>query len=159
MNKIEDILEKLIKQKHLTIEESKKIAQMIFDENLSNEKITLILTLLFQKKKLLKKFLGFVEYLKSKCKKITLKGKIMDTCGTGGDNKNSFNFSTATSILLSTFDISIAKHGNRSITSKSGSFDVLEALGIPIYDDLLKIKSYYKSHGICFYSHRIFTAV
>ena len=57
MNKIEDILEKLIKQKHLTIEESKKIAQMIFDENLSNEKITLILTLLFQKKKLLKKFL------------------------------------------------------------------------------------------------------
>ena len=51
MNKIEDILEKLIKQKHLTIEESKKIAQMIFDENLSNEKITLILTLLFQKKR------------------------------------------------------------------------------------------------------------
>ena len=150
MNKIEDILEKLIKQKHLTIEESKKIAQMIFDENLSNEKITLILKLLFQKKETFEEIFGFVEYLKSKCKKITLKGKIMDTCGTGGDNKNSFNFSTATSILLSTFDISIAKHGNRSITSKSGSFDVLEALGIPIYDDLLKIKSYYKSHGICF---------
>ena len=58
MNKIEDILEKLIKQKHLTIEESKKIAQIIFDENLSNEKITLILTLFIpKKKKLLKKFL------------------------------------------------------------------------------------------------------
>ena len=123
---------------------------MIFDENLSNEKNNINSYTFIPKKETFEEIFGFVEYLKSKCKKITLKGKIMDTCGTGGDNKNSFNFSTATSILLSTFDISIAKHGNRSITSKSGSFDVLEALGIPIYDDLLKIKSYYKSHGICF---------
>ena len=50
----------------------------------------------------------------------------------GGDNKNSFNISTATSILLSACDVKIIKHGNRSVTSKSGSFDVLEALGINI---------------------------
>ena len=56
----------------------------------------------------------------------------MDTCGTGGDNKNSFNFSTATSIVLSSFDVKIAKHGNRSITSKSGSCDVLESLGVKL---------------------------
>ena len=55
----------------------------------------------------------------------------MDTCGTGGDKKG-FNLSTATSILLSTFNIKVSKHGNRSVTSKSGSFDVLEALNINI---------------------------
>ena len=73
--------------------------------------------------------------------KLKLKGNFIDTCGTGGDNKNSFNFSTATSILLSTFEIKIVKHGNRSVTSKSGSFDVLEALGIKIISDPKKIEN------------------
>ena len=74
----------------------------------------------------------------------------MDTCGTGGDNKNSFNFSTATSIVLSSFDVKIVKHGNRSVTSKSGSFDVLESLGIKLFDNPLKIKRFFEKHGICF---------
>ena len=74
----------------------------------------------------------------------------MDTCGTGGDNKGSFNFSTATSILLSTFDIKISKHGNRSVTSKSGSFDVLESLGVNISSELSHIKKNLKTNGICF---------
>ena len=74
----------------------------------------------------------------------------MDTCGTGGDNKNSFNFSTATSIVLSSFDVKIVKHGNRSVTSKSGSFDVLESLGIKLFDNPLKVQRFFKKHGICF---------
>ena len=74
----------------------------------------------------------------------------MDTCGTGGDNKNSFNFSTATSIVLSSFDIKIVKHGNRSVTSKSGSFDVLESLGIKLFDNPLKVQRFFEKHGICF---------
>jgi len=74
----------------------------------------------------------------------------MDTCGTGGDNKRSFNFSTAASILLSTFNIKISKHGNRSVTSKSGSFDVLESLGINTSSQLSHIKKNLKTNGICF---------
>lgn len=59
-----------------------------------------------------------------------LKEKLIDNCGTGGDGSNSFNISTTVSILLSACGCYVAKHGNRSITSKSGSADMLEALGI-----------------------------
>lgn len=59
-----------------------------------------------------------------------LKEKIIDNCGTGGDKSNSFNISTTVSILLSACGSYVAKHGNRSITSKSGSADMLEALNI-----------------------------
>ena len=61
-----------------------------------------------------------------------LKEKIIDNCGTGGDKSNSFNISTTVSILLSACGCYVAKHGNRSITSKSGSADMLEALGIKL---------------------------
>ena len=96
------------------------------------------------------KIKSFVFYLKNKAVKIRINGDIMDTCGTGGDNKNSFNFSTATSIVLSSFDVKIVKHGNRSVTSKSGSFDVLESLGIKLFDNPLKVQNFFKKHGICF---------
>ena len=56
-----------------------------------------------------------------------LREKLIDNCGTGGDKSNTFNISTTVSILLSACGCKVAKHGNRSITSKSGSADVLEA--------------------------------
>ena len=59
-----------------------------------------------------------------------LKEKLIDNCGTGGDGSNSFNISTTVSLLLASCGCYVAKHGNRSITSKSGSADMLEALGI-----------------------------
>ena len=59
-----------------------------------------------------------------------LKDKLIDNCGTGGDKSNSFNISTTVSILLASCGSYVAKHGNRSITSKSGSADMLEAIGI-----------------------------
>ena len=83
-------------------------------------------------------------------KKISLSGSIMDTCGTGGDYKDSFNFSTATSIALSACDVKIAKHGNRSVTSKSGSFDLLESLGIKLDLDNIDTIKYFKKNNICF---------
>ncbi len=75
---------------------------------------------------------------------------VFDTCGTGGDNSFSFNISTAVAIILNTMGYSIAKHGNRSVSSKSGSADFLEALEIPINLTGKDAKEYFDSNNFLF---------
>jgi len=111
------IINKLLNKIDLNSNESKNLIKNILNSNFNEIQTGIILTLLNTKKESLIEIYSFVEYLRSLATKIKLKGDLMDTCGTGGDNKNSFNFSTATSILLSTFDINIAKNGHRSVTS------------------------------------------
>ena len=144
------IINKLLNKIDLNSTESKSLIKSILNNNFNEIQTGIILTLLNIKKESLIEIHSFVEYLRALSIKLKLKGDLMDTCGTGGDNKNSFNFSTATSILLSTFEINIAKHGNRSVTSKSGSFDVLESLGIKITSNIKYLENYYKKHNICF---------
>ena len=78
---------------------------------------------------------GAAKSMKKHANQIDTGMKLLDTCGTGGDKKSTFNISTAASIVCSLF-VPVAKHGNRAVSSKSGSADVLEALGVPI--DLTK---------------------
>lgn len=79
-----------------------------------------------------------------------LKEKAIDNCGTGGDKSNSFNVSTTVSILIAACGCVVAKHGNRSITSKSGSADMLEALGINLSLDLEDTAKMLEETGFCF---------
>ena len=103
------IINKLLNKIDLNSTESKSLIKSILNNNFNEIQTGIILTLLNIKKESLIEIHSFVEYLRSLSIKLKLKGDLMDTCGTGGDNKNSFNFSTATSILLSTFEINIAK--------------------------------------------------
>ena len=79
-----------------------------------------------------------------------LKEKLIDNCGTGGDKSNSFNISTTVSILLSSCGCYVAKHGNRSITSKSGSADMLESLGINLNISMENSAKMLEDAGFCF---------
>jgi anthranilate phosphoribosyltransferase len=75
---------------------------------------------------------GGVYVLRDKATKVNVPDNTVDTCGTGGDGKNTLNISTAAALLLSSFGVKVAKHGNKSVSSKCGSADVLEKLNINI---------------------------
>ncbi|TPE70582.1 anthranilate phosphoribosyltransferase [Halalkalibacterium halodurans] len=76
--------------------------------------------------------------------------QVVDTCGTGGDDVGTFNISTATALLVSALGVPVAKHGNRAVSSKSGSADVLEALQIPIQSSPEEATASLQKHNMCF---------
>ena len=80
----------------------------------------------------------------------TRAGEILDVCGTGGDGLNTFNISTTVALVCAAAGVTVAKHGNRAITSKSGSADVLEALGIPTNLSPTDAGSALSEHGFAF---------
>ncbi|NOZ42477.1 MAG: anthranilate phosphoribosyltransferase [Alphaproteobacteria bacterium] len=93
---------------------------------------------------------GAAEAMRAKAHFIAAPDDAIDTCGTGGDNAHSYNISTATAIVLAASGLSVAKHGNRAISSKSGSADVLETLGVNIEADMATVERCVREIGIGF---------
>ncbi|MDC3091421.1 anthranilate phosphoribosyltransferase [Rickettsiales bacterium] len=147
---INNIFKKVLNGYFLNFEESRELFNLIINKEIDPISISSILSILSFRGESFDEIFGAINVLKEKAKKIHLDGDLIDTCGTGGDNKGSFNISTATAILASACGLSVAKHGNRSITSKSGSSDVLTALGINIQNDNKIQKGYFKNNNICF---------
>ena len=128
---MKNILEKLKKRQNLTYEESKNVFLAIMDGKSTEQEIFDFLTLLSSKGEIAEEIAGGVYVLRNKSKRVNVQNCI-DTCGTGGDGKNTLNISTASAILLSSLGIKVAKHGNKAVSSKCGSGDVLEELKIKI---------------------------
>ena len=124
-------LEKLSNKQNLTFEESKSAFEILMDGKASDDEIFSFLTLLSAKGEVSNEIAGGVHVLRNKSKRVNVDNCI-DTCGTGGDGKNTLNISTASALLLASMGIKIAKHGNKAVSSKCGSGDVLERLKIKI---------------------------
>tara|TARA_B100000989_G_scaffold298517_1_gene288224 strand:- start:2287 stop:3306 length:1020 start_codon:yes stop_codon:yes gene_type:complete len=150
MEKISKIYKKIMSGNELSTLEAFDIFDAIFKDKLSLQETSAVLTILSFRGETYKEILGVSKVLINRSKKISLGKNLIDTCGTGGDNKSSFNISTATAILLAACGLNVSKHGNRSVTSKSGSIDVLEALGIKILNKNNEIKMFFKKNKICF---------
>ena len=123
---IDEIIKKLKNKQNLTLGESKTIFEKIMSGEVNNDKIYDFLTLSSAKGETSDEIAGGVFILREKANKVNVSDDAIDTCGTGGDGKNTLNISTAAALLLSSFGVKVAKHGNKSVSSKCGSADVLE---------------------------------
>ena len=128
---MEIYLEKLRNKQDLTFNESKSAFEILMEGKASDDEIFKFLTLLSVKGEVADEIAGGVYVLRDKSKRVNVKDCV-DTCGTGGDGMNTLNISTASALLLSSMGIKVAKHGNKAVSSKCGSGDVLEALNIKI---------------------------
>ena len=128
---MKEFLSKLKSNENLSFEESKSAFEIIMEGKASEDEIFDFLTLLSKKGESSNEIAGGVYVLRNKSKRVNITNAV-DTCGTGGDGKNTLNISTASALLLASMGIKVAKHGNKAVSSKCGSGDVLESLNINI---------------------------
>ncbi|MBE1553315.1 anthranilate phosphoribosyltransferase [Filibacter limicola] len=128
MRKYVSIVEK---NRHLMYEEMMDAAKLLFNEQTEEQEIAEFLVALSKKGETAYEVAALASVMKSFAVDLNVpQGNYMDNCGTGGDGSNSFNISTTSAFVLAGAGVSVAKHGNRKISSATGSHDVLEALGI-----------------------------
>ena len=127
-----EIAQNLEKGKNLSFEESKSLFSDLMDGKYDDDMIIKILEALIKKGETKDELAGGIYVLRNKADKVQTDSKTIDTCGTGGDGLNSLNISTAAAIALASMGVKVAKHGNKAVSSKCGSADVLEALKINI---------------------------
>ena len=128
---MKEYLLKLKNKQNLSFEESKAAFDILMNGKASEDEIFDFLTLLSAKGEVSDEIAGGVYVLRNRAKRVNVQNCV-DTCGTGGDGKNTLNISTASALLLASMGIKVAKHGNKAVSSKCGSGDVLEALNIKI---------------------------
>ena len=130
---ITETLSKLVENEDLSEKEITSIFDLMMEGNLSESQIAAFLTALRMKGETVSEITGVAKALLSKAKKIDCdRETAVDLCGTGGDRSGTFNISTTAAFIVSGAGVTVAKHGNRSVSSPVGSADVLEALGVTI---------------------------
>jgi anthranilate phosphoribosyltransferase len=126
---------KIVEGMNLTEPEMTEAFDEIMDGKATAAQIASLITALRMKGETVEEITGAARSMREKATRIplTVNADVLDTCGTGGDNRNTFNISTAAAFVASAAGIRVAKHGNRSISSHCGSADVMEQLGIKVY--------------------------
>ena len=125
--------DKIIQKTDLTSEEMESVMTEIMTGNAPTESIVSFLNALSAKGETIDEITSAARVMRSHAVKITAKEEIiLDTCGTGGDKKDTFNISTAVAFVIAGCGITVAKHGNRAVSSCCGSADILEAVGVNI---------------------------
>ncbi len=148
---ITEALKKLTQNIDLDYDTAKAVMNEITRGEVSDIQIAAFLTALRMKGETTDEITAAAQVMKEKCIKTDL-GKIdtLDIVGTGGDMSNTFNISTATAFVVASGNVPVAKHGNRALTSKSGSIDVLEALGINVNKTIEEEKEIFNKLNLCF---------
>lgn len=148
---IKSTIEKLIAKENLSLEDSYEFMNRIMNGEVNNSHIASFLTALKAKGETAEEVAGFAKSMRSKSIKVNSEDPdTIDVCGTGGDNSGTFNISTAAAFVVAGAGVRVAKHGNRSISSLSGSADVLQNLGVNINYSQSKAEYALNKIGISF---------
>lgn len=148
---MQDILNKLVAGNDLTKEEAMQAQELILTGQATPAQIACFLTALRMKGETLDEITGLAAVLREKANTISPKvDNYIDFVGTGGDRTNTFNISTTSAFVVAAAGLPVAKHGNRSISSRSGAGDVLEALGVNISADPQVVEKCVETVGIGF---------
>ena len=144
-------LEKLAERQHLTAEEMREAAQTLFSDEVTDSEIAAFMLGLKSKGETAEEIASLAKVMREQARIVKTKSlNVMDNCGTGGDGSQSFNISTTSAFVLAGAGVKVAKHGSRSISSKTGSADVLEELGIELYLEPERMEENFGNLGITF---------
>jgi anthranilate phosphoribosyltransferase len=159
--RLQDSVQKLQERQNLTRAEARGVLAALLSGSVPDEEIMALLVALREKGEQVDELVGFAEVMRGRAAE-TLReagvdldalragGPLLDTCGTGGDEKGTFNVSTATALVAAAAGVRVAKHGNRSISSRSGSADLLEALGVRLDIPFARISECLEKTGFVF---------
>jgi len=149
---IREGIQKLIEGTDLSPDESHQIMNEVMTGKTTNAQTAAFLTALRVKGEAVEEITAFAAVMRENCVKIHPKvlGRLVDTCGTGGDRIKTFNVSTAAAFVIAGAGIAVAKHGNRAVSSKSGSADVLEKLGLNLNMTPQKVENAIETVGVGF---------
>ena len=148
---IKEAITKLVEKTDLSEGESEAVMEEIMSGQATQAQIASFLTALRIKGETVEEITGAARVMRSKAARINVKDpNVVDTCGTGGDRLHTFNISTAAAFVVAGAGITVAKHGNRSVSSMCGSADVLRALGVNIDIPVERVEKCVNETGIGF---------
>lgn len=147
---IKEAILKLSKKENLNYEEVEEVMNEIMSGKATAVQMSSYLTALSMKGETIEEITGSAAGMRANCIKLLHNMEVLEIVGTGGDNSNSFNISTASAIVIAAGGVAVAKHGNRAASSKCGAADVLEELGININISPEKSREILSKINICF---------
>jgi anthranilate phosphoribosyltransferase len=149
---IKEGLQKLVDGRNLTYDESQAILKDVMLGKATSTQIAAFLTALKMKGETVEEITAFVKVMRMFSNRISpvTNGRLVDTCGTGGDLIKTFNVSTTAAFVVAGAGVTVAKHGNRSVSSKCGSADVMEKLGLNLEVDPNVVKKAIEKIGVGF---------
>lgn len=147
---IKEAIKKLVENEDLSYNEAKEVMNEIMSGEASQIHMGAYLTALRMKGETIDEITASAEGMREHCVRLLHDMDVLEIVGTGGDEANTFNISTASSIVVSAYGIPVAKHGNRSVSSKCGAADVLEALGVKITITPAESAQVLNDIGLCF---------
>lgn len=147
---INEAIRKLVNKENIGYDMSKEVMNEIMSGEANDVQKSAYLTALSMKGETIEEITGSAEEMRNHGLKLNTDADTLEIVGTGGDNANSFNISTTSSIVIAAAGVPVTKHGNRAASSKSGAADCLEALGVNIAIEPEKSEELLKQIGICF---------